>query len=138
MSQNILKIIYYSHFHSVMTYGLLFWRHSPDSVRIFRLQKKSMIQIRFMLGCRSRDSCRKLFMKLKILLLFQYILSFLFVIKNKKRYTVYLLSMWCTIHHIDKRQHLNLHQPLPNITKTISTSARDCILSTEFMESEMK
>jgi hypothetical protein len=25
VSQNILKMIYYSYFHSVMTYGLLFW-----------------------------------------------------------------------------------------------------------------
>ena len=34
-----LKMIYYSHFHSVMTYGLLFWGNSPDSIKVFRLQK---------------------------------------------------------------------------------------------------
>jgi hypothetical protein len=36
---NTLKMIYYSYFHSVMTYGLLFWGNSPDSIKIFRLQK---------------------------------------------------------------------------------------------------
>ena len=32
---NTLKMIYYSYFHSVMTYGLLFWRNPPDSIKIF-------------------------------------------------------------------------------------------------------
>jgi hypothetical protein len=59
-----LKMIYYSCFHSVMTYGLLFWRNSPDSIKIFRLQKKI---IRIMTGSRHRDSCRKLFINLEIL-----------------------------------------------------------------------
>ena len=40
VSINTLKIIKYSYFHSVMTYGLLFWRHSSESIKIFRLKKK--------------------------------------------------------------------------------------------------
>jgi hypothetical protein len=40
VSINTLKIINYSYFHSVMTYGLLFCGHSSDSIKIFRLQKK--------------------------------------------------------------------------------------------------
>ena len=56
-----LKMIYYSYFHSVITYGLLFWGHSSDSTKIFRLQKKIT---RIMVGCTSSDSCRKLFFKL--------------------------------------------------------------------------
>jgi hypothetical protein len=31
-SFHILKIIYYSNFHLVMTYGLLFWGHSSNSI----------------------------------------------------------------------------------------------------------
>ena len=57
-SLNTLKMIYYSYFPSVMTYGLLFRGHTSDSIKIFRLQK--MI-IRIMMGCCSSDSCRKLF-----------------------------------------------------------------------------
>jgi len=77
-----LKMIYYSYFHSLMTYGLIFWGNSPDSIKIFRLQKKI---IRIMMGYRSRDSWRKLFLNLEILPLpSQYILSFLlFMIRNK-------------------------------------------------------
>ena len=60
---NTLKMIYHSCFHSVMTYGLLLWRNSPDSIKIFRLQKRI---IRIMMSCRSRDSCRKLFLNLEI------------------------------------------------------------------------
>jgi len=55
---NTVKMLYYSYFHSIMTYGLFFWGNSPDSIKIFRLQKKI---IRIMIGCRSKDSCRKLF-----------------------------------------------------------------------------
>jgi len=55
---NTLKMIYYSYFHFVMTYGLLFWRNSPDSIKIFRLQKRI---IRIIMGCRSRDSYTILF-----------------------------------------------------------------------------
>jgi hypothetical protein len=40
LTTNTLKIICYSYFHSVMTYGLLFWGNSPESVKIFRLQKR--------------------------------------------------------------------------------------------------
>ena len=61
---NTLKMIYHSYFRSVMTYGFLFWGNFPDSIKIFRLQKRI---IRIMMGCRSRDSCRKLFLNLEVL-----------------------------------------------------------------------
>ena len=48
VSLNTLKMIYYSHFHFVMTYGILFWVHSSDSIKIFSLKKKI---IRIMMGC---------------------------------------------------------------------------------------
>jgi len=40
VSLNTLKMIYYFFFHFVMTYGLLFWEHFSDSVKIFIVQKK--------------------------------------------------------------------------------------------------
>ncbi len=84
VSPSTLKMIYYSFFHSVMTYGLLFWAHTSDSIKIFRLQKKI---IRIMMGCRSSDS---LFFNLEILPLpSQYILSLLlFMMKNRKQFMV--------------------------------------------------
>jgi hypothetical protein len=62
--QNTLKLIYYSYFHSIMTYGLIFWRSSTESIKIFRLQKRI---IRIMVGYKRNQSCRELFRKLGIL-----------------------------------------------------------------------
>jgi len=36
VSLNTLQMIYYSYFHSVMTYGLLCWGHCANSITIFR------------------------------------------------------------------------------------------------------
>jgi len=104
-------MIYYSDFHSVMTYGLLFWGNSPDSIKIFMLQKKI---IRIMTGCRYKDSCRKLFINFKILPLpSQYILSLLmFMIRNRSQFLAN--SEIC---HINTRQHANFHQPSVNVAK---------------------
>jgi len=79
VTTHTLKVIYYSYFHCIMTYGLIFWGNSPDSIKIFRLWKKI---IRIMMGCRSRDSCRKLFLNLEILPLL------LFMIRNKNQFQV--------------------------------------------------
>ena len=39
---NTLKMIYHSYFHWVMTFGLLFWGNSPDSIQIFGCKKRSL------------------------------------------------------------------------------------------------
>jgi len=65
------------------------------------------------MGCRSRDSRRKLFLNLEILPLpSQYILSLLlFVIRSNQ------FQVNDEIHQINTRQHANLHQPSVNATK---------------------
>ena len=109
VSQHTLKVIYYSYFHSITSYGIIFWGHSANSLRVFRLQKR----IRIMMGCKSRDSCRKLFTKLKILTLPSlYIFFPTLVIKNKELFTTNT-----EIHNFYTRQHLNLHQPTANLSK---------------------
>ena len=76
LSQDSLKMVYYSYFHSIMTYGLIFWGNSHHSNIIFRLQKRI---VRIILGIRGRDSCREYFKKLRMLpLQYQYTLSLLF------------------------------------------------------------
>jgi hypothetical protein len=94
-----------------MTCSLLFWGNSPDSIKIFRLQKRI---IRIMMGCRSRDSCRKLFFNLKILpLTSHYIFPLLlFMIRNKNQFLVN-----SEIYHTDTRQYANFHQPSVNVVK---------------------
>ena len=107
----MLEMIYYSYFHSLMSYGIRFCGHSTSSIRIFRLKKRI---IRIMMGCRNRESCRKMFIKLKILPLPSlYILSLLlFVIKNKE-----LFATDNEIRSICTRQHLNFHQPPAYLAK---------------------
>jgi len=41
MSPQMLKAIYYSHFHSIISYGVIFWGHIAPSTRVFRLQKRN-------------------------------------------------------------------------------------------------
>jgi len=50
-----LKMIYYAFFHSIMSYGIIFWGNSWYSSIIFRLQKKVL---RIMEGSGNRVSCR--------------------------------------------------------------------------------
>ena len=94
-----------------MAYGLPFWGSSTESIKVFKLQKKA---IRIMMGCKSNQSCRELFTKLRILPLpSQYILSLLmFLNKNKDQFTAN-----AQIYHCATRQQTNFHQPIANWTK---------------------
>jgi hypothetical protein len=57
MSFSSLKIIYFSLFHSVLAYGILFWSISSNSDKLFKLQKRVVY---IMTGHGSRTSCRDL------------------------------------------------------------------------------
>jgi len=111
ISQQMLKVIYYSHCHSIISYGIIFWGNSAPSSRVFRMQKRI---IRIMMGSRSRDSCRKLFNSLKILPFPSLYILFLlrFVIKNRELFTTNNET-----HKYGTRQLHNLHHPLANLKK---------------------
>ena len=113
VSPQMLKATYYSQFHSIILYGLMFWGNSAHSDRVFKIQKRI---IRIMTGIGKRDSCRKLFSHLNILpLLSLYILAILrFVMKNKEFFTTNN-----EIHQYGTRQTHNLHFPPGNL-KSIS------------------
>jgi len=40
LSINALKMLYFSYAHSIISYGIIFWGSSTNSIKIFRLQKK--------------------------------------------------------------------------------------------------
>jgi hypothetical protein len=111
VSHQILKAIYYAYFHAIMSYGVIFWGQSPDSLKVFLLQKWA---IRTMMGCGGRDSCRRLFAELGILKLpSQYIFCLLlFVVKTKK-----LFSFNKDLHSINTRQQSNFHHPSAHLRK---------------------
>ena len=58
--------VYHAYFHSIMTYGVMFWGRAADSSRVFILQKRA---VRTILGMHPRDSCREVFKRLGILTL---------------------------------------------------------------------
>jgi hypothetical protein len=60
------KTVYFSYFHSVMTYGVLVWGGGADFSRAFILQKRA---IRSILGMQPRDTCRNAFKDLGIITL---------------------------------------------------------------------
>jgi hypothetical protein len=110
MSLAVLKNMYFSYAHSIMTYGLIFWGNSTESNDIFKIQKRI---IRIIMNPNENASCRELFKKLKILpLQSQYIYSiFLYIIKNKDQF-----SLNSNIHTINSRHSNNLHVPPANLT----------------------
>jgi hypothetical protein len=82
MSISVLKVIYYTFFHSLMSYGIIFWGNSSYSYTIFLLQKKA---IRAMLGYGNTVSCRNIFKELGILpLASQYLFSLLLFVSYNK------------------------------------------------------
>ena len=40
LSLDCLKLIYYSYFHSILTYGIIFWGNTHYSNAIFKMQKR--------------------------------------------------------------------------------------------------
>jgi hypothetical protein len=118
ISQDAVRLVYFSYFHSLMTYGVIIWGNSSDSVQVFRMQKRV---VRILTGSSCRDSCRELFKTLKILpLQCQYIYIYiyiyiyalaLFVVNNKGQY-----RETSEIHDKNTRSRSNLHLPLPNLS----------------------
>ncbi|CAK1579780.1 unnamed protein product [Parnassius mnemosyne] len=58
------RLVYFSYFHSVMSYGLMLWGSAADIETIFILQKRA---IRAIYSLRPRDSLRELFKEINIL-----------------------------------------------------------------------
>jgi hypothetical protein len=62
ISTKNLRTIYFSHEHSIISYGVIFWGNSPYSSNIFKLQKRA---IRIIMNAGNEVSCRELFKKMK-------------------------------------------------------------------------
>ena len=131
LSQDTLRTIYISYFHSILWYGIIFWGNSPYSSNIFKIQKRIIRPIK---NGRNIHLCYQLFTKLKILpLKSQYIFSFLlFIAKNRGLYesnseihntqytirnTQYTIhNTQYTIHNINTRFSSDLHTATANLT----------------------
>jgi hypothetical protein len=105
MSVESLMVVYFSIFHSIMLYGIMFWAISTYNKIIFKIQKRV---IRIITYSSNKDSCQDLFKKLNILpLQSQYLLTLLtFVLKNKE-----FFKMNLDVHNFSTRSNHDLHLP---------------------------
>jgi hypothetical protein len=76
MSLSLLIMIYYSLFHSTLSYGIIFWGKASNGKITFFLQKR-VLQI--MTEHRNRSSCRNLFKQLVILPLKSHIHIYIYI-----------------------------------------------------------
>jgi hypothetical protein len=106
-----LKLIYFSHIHSIISYGIIFWGSSSYANKVFILQKKV---IRIITNIRPKDSCGGIFKNIEIMTLYsQYIYSLLLYTINNK----YLFNTNNEIHKYQTRSHNNLHLPAVTLTE---------------------
>nr|CAI5834912.1 unnamed protein product [Callosobruchus analis] len=64
VSADILRIAYFSIFHTHLSYAILSWGHSAGMLRVFGLQRKA---VRIISSLRFRDDCRAMYVRLRIL-----------------------------------------------------------------------
>jgi hypothetical protein len=83
VSMKTLKSVYFAYFHSVMTYGIMFWGNLSSAEIVFKIQKRA---VRIIKGCGLRESCREHFRDMNIFpLRSQYIYSLMmFVVKIRE------------------------------------------------------
>lgn len=109
------KIVYFSYFESLLSYGIEFWGNCKDNFIIFKIQKRA---IRAMCKLNRYDSCRNYFTSLRI-----FTLANLFIFKtmqsifNKRA----KLLKSCDVHYHYTRQNSNLR--LPHATKTTTQNS---------------
>jgi exonuclease III len=105
-----LKMMYFTLFHSIIAYGIIFWGVSSHSKKIFKIQKRVL---RIMANVDRRSSCRTIFKKVNILpLQSQYIYSTLmFIVKNKE-----LFKINSEFHTLNTRTKHDLHMPAAKLT----------------------
>lgn len=106
-----LKLIYFAHIQSILSYGIIFWGGASCTGNVFILQKRA---IRIMTNSGSRGSCRYLFEKLERMTFYsQFIYSLiLFTINNN-----HLFNSINEIHKYKTRSLNNLYLPSVNLTK---------------------
>ena len=64
---DMLRVIYFTHIHSIISYGIIFWGSSSYANKVFIRQKKI---IGIITNTRPRDSCREVFKSMEILTLY--------------------------------------------------------------------
>jgi hypothetical protein len=127
-----LKSVYFACFLSIMKHGITFWENSPNSKKIFILQKKT---VRLMAYVKPRNSCRSIFKKSEILALpylhiFNIFSLMNFIVNNQEHFQTN-----SAIQSVTTRNKNQLHRPIANLM-----FSEECILCRHqnFQESTIK
>lgn len=115
------RIVYFSYFHSLMTYGILLWGNSAESHSIFVLQKRA---VRAIYGLGSRVSLRDRFKEINILTMpCQYIMScLLYARRHLHKYNKFGDSHGYQTRHKDK-----LVLPMTRLSKISKSFVVNCV-----------
>lgn len=100
-----LLLIYHSYFHSILTYGILFWGSASEAMRLFIIQKRA---VRIIAGISKRHSCKEHFSKLQILTLPSALImaAATFAYSNHDQF-----PQNATLHQHSTRNNSNIHIP---------------------------
>ncbi|CAK1577859.1 unnamed protein product [Parnassius mnemosyne] len=115
------RLVYFSYFHSIMSYGILLWGNAADSETIFVLQKRA---IRAIYNIKPRESLTDKFKEINILTLAsQYIYeNLMYVHKNKDSF-----SKRSDIHSVNTRNKHKLMIPVSRLHRVSNSFLGQCI-----------
>ena len=98
----VLKLVYFAHIHSHLSYGALLWGNQKYSIKLFRIQKKA---VRLMCGLPQRSNCINSFKDLQIMTL-PNLFVFQCVLYIKENYSQYTEHGTCHEYYTRGRDNL--------------------------------
>ena len=108
---DMLRVIYFAHIHSIISYDIIFWGSSSYANEVFILKKKIT---RIITNTRLRDTCREVFKSMEKMMLYsQYIYSLVLYTMNNK----HLFDTNNEIHKYKTSNNNNLHLTIANLSK---------------------
>lgn len=119
--EDTARLVYFSYFHSLMTYGILVWGHAANAMNIFTLQKRAVRAI-YKLG--PRVSLRERFKEINILTFAsQYIYDNLVYVKRHE--TIFVKNS--DIHRFGTRNRDKLAGHVSRLHKITNSFKGNCI-----------
>jgi hypothetical protein len=94
LSEKVLQMLYFSYVHSIISYSIIFWGNTPNSIKIFRKGRKKLIII---------TNSKK-----TLPFYSQYIFSLLMYVANNK----HLCAKNLEVHNHNTRSANNFHAPI--------------------------
>lgn len=111
-THSMVRLTYFSNFHSIATYGILLWGSTSEAEKIFMMQKKA---VRILCNLKQMDSCREAFQTQEILTIpATYILTCLKYVQSHLKF----FQKNSDVHTFNTRNKDNLQIPFQRLKKT--------------------